>query len=207
MSKKKSEGLPVCDSLAPWFEVAHDVSPNTPIAAQALRQIEDPRTAQSGWATLYGLTAAYLTAGLAPPKPIAIKVAERLQEVSDKLLSKRTSDTREAIWTAILPVRMRGRRPSGANRLLIEQTLLDALMLAIPSLQNQGLERSMSHAELLVYAAKNTSLKDVDLACTEQWRLCQGMGHKIPQLNEKTLIAETRKLRNTLLKSHKKVKK
>ena len=184
----------------------HDVTLQSSIAMQALEQIEDPETAQEGWARLYGVLATYLKAGVSPPMPMAVKVAERLHEVSDKLLSKRTSDTRDAIWKAVLPVRVRGRRRSTANRLVIEGILLDALMLASRSTKRHVFEPSMRHAERLVYAAKNTSLKDIDLACKEQWRLCQGMDPKLPTFNENTLIAETRKLRNTLRESDKEEK-
>ena len=184
-------------------QAAQDVTFESPVAKQALERIEDPQTAQEGWAALYGVVAAYLKAGESPPLPIAVKVAERLHEVSDKLLSKRTSDTRDAIWKAVLPVRARGRRRSTATRLVIEGILLDALRLASPSTQSHGFDPAMSRAELLAYAAKSTSLKDIDLACKEQWRLCQGVGPKASKFNENTLVAETRKLRNSLRKSDK----
>jgi hypothetical protein len=67
--------------------VAEDVTLANPQIQAALEAIKDPKIATKGWGILYGVAAAYLREGKVPPEPIATLMANRLNAISQKLLS------------------------------------------------------------------------------------------------------------------------
>lgn len=173
--------------------VAEDVTLANPQIQEALEAIKDPKIATKAWGTLYGVAAAYLREGKAPHEPIATLIANRLTEISQKLLSKREKDKREAVFAAVLPQRQRGRKAKPIADHVAEDVLIEAMKHANPK-EGEQLHNIMSRPNLVVYSANTARLKDIDAAVRD---------HVAKQLTDtptSTLRANAKKLRNTLKK-------
>ncbi len=173
--------------------VVEDVTLAMPHVREALAAIDDPTTATKAWGTLYAAAAAYLREGKAPPAPIAHLMAERLTAISQKLLSKREKDKREAVFVATLPQRQRGRKAQPMTDSVAEDVLIEAMKHANPQ-HGEQLHNLLPRPDLLHYSANMASLKDIDAAVRHH------VAMMLTDTPASTLRTNARKLRNTLKK-------
>lgn len=174
--------------------VVEDVTLAMPHVRQALDAIHDPTTATKAWGTLYGVAAAYLREGKAPPAPIAFLMAERLAGISQKLLSNREKDKREAVFAAALPQRQRGRKAKAMTDSVAEDVLIESMKYANPQ-HGEQLHNLLPRPDLLLYSANTASLKDIDAAVRHHVAML------LTDTPASTLRANARKLRNALKKT------
>lgn len=173
--------------------VVEDVTLAMPHVREALDAIHEPTTATKAWGTLYAVAAAYLREGKAPPAPIAHLMAERLTAISQKLLSKREKDKREAVFVATLPQRQRGRKAQPMTDSVAEDVLIEAMKHANPQ-HGEQLHNLLPRPDLLRYSANMASLKDIDAAVRHH------VAMMLTDTPASTLRTNARKLRNTLKK-------
>ncbi len=177
--------------------VVEDVTLAMPHVREALAAIDDPTTATKAWGTLYGVAAAYLREGKAPPPRIAHLMAERLDAVSS-VLSGGAKDVREMLPDAVLTeTRAKSGRPAkNTIHWVVDELLISAFEKAFPqSLQPflgllyEGLPRE----EMLRFAATITSNEQIENEATD-WAIKKFVTNDTGgPYNEETLIEKTKK--------------